>query len=279
LTDAVKSIVMWTGRSGNEHVKDFWYYFGILLKLELPLLVGSLLAGIFVVWRGTRFWLFIAAWTLGMALAYSIIGYKTPWLMISFLIPMALLSGYAAGQIYGAARLTSLRLLWALALVAALISNAHLAWRVNFDKHDDNGNTSGYGADLGKKLELRPYVDGLYGYVYAQTDRDIFKLVQTIKDEAGKLPSRNRTGIYVASPDYWPLPWYLRDYDQTAFTGSLPATIGEPPNITQPIIIANVSQQAELDGMPGWRALPQVFELRPGVDLVIYVHDETSQQQ
>ncbi len=278
LTDAVKSIVMWTGRSGNEHVKDFWYYFGILLKLELPLLVGSLLAGIFVVWRGTRFWLFAAAWTLGMALAYSIIGYKTPWLMISFLIPMALLSGYAAGQIYGAARLTSLRLLWALALVAVLISNANLAWRVNFDKHDDNGNSSGYGAGIGKRLELRPYVDGTYGYVYAQTDRDIFKLVQTIKDEAGKLPSRNRTGIYVASPDYWPLPWYLRDYDQTAFTGSLPATIGEPPNITQPIIIANVSQQSELDGMPGWRVLPQVFKLRPGVDLVIYVRHEASQQ-
>src|SRR4030095_14619317 len=116
LTDAVKSVALWTRRSGSEHVKGFWYYFGILLKLELPLLIGSLLAGIFVAWRGTRFWLFVAAWTLGMAVAYSIIGYKTPWLMVSFLIPMALLSGYAAEQVYDALPLTKLKLLWVMAL-------------------------------------------------------------------------------------------------------------------------------------------------------------------
>jgi len=278
LADAVKSIALWTGRSGSEHVKGFWYYFGILLKLELPLLIGSLLAGIFVLWRGTRFWLFVAAWTLGLALAYSIIGYKTPWLMISFLIPMAILSGYAAGQIYGAMPLTSLRLLWALALVVALIFNGHLAWRVNFDKHDDNSNSSGYFTGAGRKLEFRPYIDGLYGYVYAQTDRGILQLVQALSRETDKLPSRNHTPIYVASPDYWPLPWYLRDYDQVAYTGSLPATVGGPPQFSQPIIIASVSQQSELDGLPGWRALPQAFTLRPGVELVIYVRDETQQQ-
>ncbi|MCG3159294.1 MAG: hypothetical protein JMDDDDMK_00280 [Acidobacteria bacterium] len=278
LSDAVESVVMWTGRRSSEHVKGFWYYFGILIKLELPLLVGSLLAGIFVLWRGTRFWLFVAAWTLGMALAYSIIGYKTPWLMISFLIPMTILSGYAAGQIYGALPLTSLRLAWTLALVIVLLFNARLAWKVNFVKHDDNGNSSGYFTGLGRKLEFKPYLDGLYGYAYAQTDRDILQLVQTVKDEADKLPSRNHTGILVASPDYWPLPWYLRDYDQTAFAGSLPASAGGPPNIPQPIIIANVSQQSEMDGLPGWRALPQAFTLRPGVELVVYVRDETQQQ-
>src|SRR5262245_37579402 len=43
--DAIKSIFLWTGRSGSEHKKEFLYYIGILFKLELPLLVGSLLAG------------------------------------------------------------------------------------------------------------------------------------------------------------------------------------------------------------------------------------------
>src|SRR5215510_51142 len=91
VTDAVKSVALWTSRSGSEHVKDFSYYFGILFKLELPLLIGSILAGIFIVLRGNWFWLFVAAWSLGLALSYSIIGYKTPWLMISFMVPMALL--------------------------------------------------------------------------------------------------------------------------------------------------------------------------------------------
>jgi len=278
VTDAVKSVALWTSRSGSEHVKDFWYYFGILLKLELPLLIGSLLAGIFVAWRGTRFWLFVAAWTLGLALAYSIIGYKTPWLMISFLIPMAILSGYAAEQVYSELPRASFKGLWVIVIVAALIFNGGLAWGVNFDKYDDNSNTSGYFTDAGRKLKLRPYLDGLYGYVYAQTDRGALQLVQELSREADKFPSRNETPIYVASPDYWPLPWYLREYKNVAYTGSLPPRVSGPPNITQPIIIASASQQSELEGLPGWRALPQPFTLRPGVELVIYVRDEARGQ-
>jgi uncharacterized protein (TIGR03663 family) len=275
VSSAFKSVVLWTGRSGSEHVKDFPYYLGILLKLELPLLVGSLLAGIFILFRGTRFWLFLGAWTFGLALAYSIIKYKTPWLMISFLIPMGFLAGYAAEQLYRVTSLMSIKLLMALLLVVTLIFNFRLMWTVNFDKADDNGNTSGYFTGLGEKLKLRPYVDGLYGYVYAQTDRDIFNLVEAIEGEARKFPSDKQTGIYVASPDYWPLPWYLRDYNQTEYSGNMPRIEDGAAKIPHPIMIANSNQRADLDGLPGWRALPQSFTLRPGVELLIYVRDDT----
>src|SRR5262245_31623719 len=275
--DAVKSVALWARRSGGEHVKDFWYYIGVLLKLELPLLIGSLLAGIFIARRGTRFWLFVAAWALGITLAYSIIGYKTPWLALSFLIPMALLSGHAAQRVYGAAPLISLRLLWAAALVTVLIFNIRMAWVVNFEKYDDNDNRSGYGVDVGRSLSFKPYIDGLYGYVYAQTDREIFQLAQAVKSETDKLPTRYSTPIYVSSPDYWPLPWYLRDYNGVVdYTGGMPA--GGPSKISQPIIIAGVSQQSILAGLPGWRVLPQTFKLRPGVELVIYVRDDAERQ-
>src|SRR5215468_5832085 len=274
--DAVKSVFFWTRRSGSEHVKEFWYYIGILFKIELPLVIGSLLAGIFIVRRGTRFWLFVAAWTLGITLAYSIIGYKTPWLALSFLIPMALLSGYAAQRVYGAAALISLRLLWAAALVTVLIFNVRLAWAVNFDKYDDNDNRSGYGVDVGRSLGLKPYSEGLYGYVYAQTDRDIFQLAQAIKNETDKLPSRYDTPIYVSSSEYWPLPWYLRDYKKVDYSGRMPAD--GPSQISQPIIIAHANQQQILASAPGWRALPQSFTLRPGVELVIFVREDTGRQ-
>jgi len=235
------------------------------------LVIGSLLAGIFIARRGTRFWLFVAAWTLGITLAYSIIGYKTPWLALSFLIPMALLSGHAAQQVYGASRLISLRLLWAAALVAVMILNVRLAWAVNFDKYDDNDNRSGYGADFGRDHKLKPYIDGLYGYVYAQTDRDIFQLAQAIKSETGKLPLPYDAPIYVSSPEYWPLPWYLRDYKKVDYSGRMPAD--GPSQISQPIVIANANQQLQFTGVPGWRALPHPFTLRPGVQLVVYVRD------
>jgi uncharacterized protein (TIGR03663 family) len=276
--DAVKSVIMWSGRSGTEHVKSFWYYLGILFKLELPLLIGSLLAGLIVVWRGTRFWLFVAAWTLGITLAYSIIGYKTPWLMISFVIPMALVCGYAAEQIYRLLPGISLRLLWAAGIAVVLIFCGRLAWRVNFQLYDDNGNEAGYIVGLGKKYELKPYVDGQYGYVYAQTDRRLLGLVEEIKREAAKMPTREATGIYVATPDYWPLPWYLRDYDHTAYTGSWPVALGEKPNISQPIVIANASQQSPLDGVEGWRKSAQSYVLRPGVELILFIRDDNLQQ-
>jgi uncharacterized protein (TIGR03663 family) len=279
--DAVKSVALWARRIGSEHEKDFWYYFGILLKLELPLLIGSLLAGILIARRGARFWLFVAAWTLGLTLAYSIIGYKTPWLMVSFLIPMALISGHAAQRIYSSASLLSLRLLWVATLVTVLIFNIRLAQTVNFDKYDDNDNGSGYpaGLGLGRSLHLIPDVHGLYGYVYAQTDKDIFGLARAIKNETDKLPSRDDTPIYVAWPEYWPLPWYLRGYKNADYSGSLPFAANEPPQISQPIIIANLNQQSTLAGMTGWRALPQTFTLRPGVELVIYVRDDDQNRQ
>lgn len=276
--DAVKSVVMWTGRSGTEHVKTFWYYFGILIKLELPLLAGSLLAGLIVVWRGTRFWLFAAAWTLGMTLAYSIIGYKTPWLMISFVVPMALVCGYAAEQVYQLLPMMSLRLLWTAVIAVVLLFCGRLAWKVNFEKYDDNGNESGYFTALGKRLQFKPYMDGQYGYVYAQTDRGILGLVEELKREAAKMPTHEATGIYVASPDYWPLPWYLRDYDHTAYTGSWPGAQGEKLTISQPIIIANVNQQSYLDGVEGWRRGSQAYALRPGVELVLFIRDENPPQ-
>jgi uncharacterized protein (TIGR03663 family) len=278
--DAIKSVALWAGRSGSEHEKSFWYYIGILLKIEMPLLIGSLLAGIVIAWRGTRFWLFVAAWTLGLALAYSKIGYKTPWLMISFLIPMALLSGHVAQRIYGATPFLSLRLFWAAAFVTALIFNGQLAWKINFDKYDDNSNGSGYLAGEGRRLDLRPYIDGLYGYVYAQTDRDIFELVRAIENETAKLPTPpNQTGVCLAAPsgDYWPLPWYLRNY-QVAYEGRLPTDANGALQVSQPIIIASAQQRPMLDGQPGWRALPKAFKSRPGVELVIYVRDDTEQR-
>ncbi len=274
LGNAIKSVFLWSQRSGAEHVKSFWFYLGILLKIELPLIVGSLLAGIFVIWRGGRFRLFIGAWTLGITLAYSIIGYKTPWLTVSFLIPMSIVSGYAAQEIYQLLRPVSLRILWIAAIAVVMIFYGRVSWKLNFEKYDDNNNSTGFFIKTGEKLKWKPYVDGQYGYAYAQTDRDFFNLVQTIKEYTNKLPTGNHTGIYLASPDYWPLPWYLRDYDQVAYTGGLNVLPGQTPAILQPMIIANVNQQSRLDGLPGRRLVGRAFILRPGVELVLYVKDE-----
>src|SRR5262249_33519092 len=95
--DAIRAVGQWTNRGVTEHVHDkvSSYYLGILLKLELPLLLCSIAGVILAIWRGSRIARFFAAWTIGITLAYSLIPYKTPWLVISMLVPMALIGGYA----------------------------------------------------------------------------------------------------------------------------------------------------------------------------------------
>jgi uncharacterized protein (TIGR03663 family) len=273
ITDAFKSIFHWTKeRSRTDHVHSDFYYLGILLKLELPLLVGGLLAGVFILWRGTRFWLFAGAWTLGITLAYSVIPYKTPWLSVSFLIPLALVSGYAAEQGAQLFKTQAWQILWLGILLIAIGVSGRLAYVVNFEKYEDNSNSAGYFTSLGEKLQLTPYFDGQYGYVYAQTDRDFLEFVKTVKQAADQFPTQQETGIYIASPDYWPLPWYLRDYKSVAYAGNLPGTLDEN-GVAQPILIARADQQPRLADAPGWRQIGREYTLRPGVQLLVYVRE------
>ena len=85
----------------------------------------------------------------------------------------------------------------------------------------------------------------------------------------------NRIGITNVSPDYWPLPWYLRDYTRVGYHGRMTTT-------EEPIIIAKEDQQAVVQAMFGDR-YTQVksgfdetgsYPLRPAVDLLLYVRND-----
>jgi uncharacterized protein (TIGR03663 family) len=265
--DAVDSVVKWTGRgtSGNEHYHKFHYYIGILLKLELPLTVSACVGAVMTLWRGSRFGLFVFAWAVGMTLGYSIIPYKTPWLMVSMLIPLAVLGGYGAKLIYEMLSSPSLRVAW-LAMVLLCISPcAYLTWQQNFIHQADNENRLGYLRSFGERMKLGPWTDTQYGYVYAQTEEDFLRLERDIRAAADRLPTGRHTIIHIASPDHWPMPWYLRDYDQALFTGQIPTQKDVP------IILANMAQQSAVEALTGADYDRKIYKLRPGVDLLLYV--------
>jgi predicted membrane-bound mannosyltransferase len=55
------------------------------------------------VWRSARansFALFAALWAIGILAAYSLVPYKTPWLALNFIVPLAIIGGYGVGEIY-----------------------------------------------------------------------------------------------------------------------------------------------------------------------------------
>jgi predicted membrane-bound mannosyltransferase len=109
-----------------------------------------------------------------------------------------------------------------------------------------------------------------YVYVYAHTRRGTLDLVRNI-EQIAKERDGDQTGITIVSPDYWPLPWYLRDYSRTAYFGTMAQS-------TEPLIIAREDQKPTMDANFGelYRMVPSndasgSFELRPGVRLLLYV--------
>jgi predicted membrane-bound mannosyltransferase len=93
-------------------------------------------------------------------------------------------------------------------------------------------------------------------------------LVDTIESTADRAGTGRDTGIVFMMPEYWPLPWYFRDYPKAGFFGEIVDT-------QEAMIVANVNQQDELaPKIAGKYRLVRQFNLRPGVDLVLYVRSD-----
>ncbi len=249
IMDSLQTFAVWTKTGTNAHVHPATMYVTWLVRLESSLLfLGATGAAIVVLKPKNSFALFSALWAFGLIAAYSLIPYKTPWLMLNFLVPLALIAGYAIQAIYeldqGQLRLASAVLLVALGL------GVYQSIDLNFVNYDNDSPK--------------------YVYVYAHTRRGILDLVNQV-EQVAKENSGALTGITIVSPDYWPLPWYFRNFTRVGYFGRMAAS-------SEPIVIANENQKEEMDRNFGelYRQVPSKdsggsFELRPGVKLLLYV--------
>ena len=239
---------VWTKTGTVAHVHSFFTYVYWLAQREGALLFLGVLGAVFIVLKPKRpFALFAALWAFGLLAAYSLIPYKTPWLLLNFVVPLALIAGYAIQVIYELDQ-RQFRLTGVLLLIAAGFSTYQMI-DLNFINYDND--------------------DSRYVYVYAHTTRGMFELVDEI-DRIAKQERGGLTGITILSPDYWPLPWYLRNYTRVGYYGRLAPS-------TEPIIIANENQKADIEAnfRDLYRQVPSKqeggsFELRPGVKLLLY---------
>ncbi|HEY2962338.1 MAG TPA: flippase activity-associated protein Agl23 [Pyrinomonadaceae bacterium] len=245
ISDSFKTFEVWTKTGTVAHVHPFLTYSYWLTVREGPLLFLGVAGALCVVLKPKNsFALFSALWAFGMIAAYSLIPYKTPWLMLSFLVPLALISGYAFQVIYAFDKRVTGVVLFVVLSVAV-----YQTIDLNFFNYDND--------------------DSRYVYVYAHTTRGMLELVRQI-DSAAKQENGNLTGITIVSPDYWPLPWYLRNYTRVGYFGRLAAS-------TEPLIIANENQQPDVEANFGeiYHQIPSSqpggsYELRPGVKLLLY---------
>lgn len=240
---AIESLKIWAATGTKEHGHPWYTYLQWLWQEEAPLLLlGAAGAFSALIIRRNRFAVFAGAWAFGLLAAYSLIPYKTPWLMINFMVPLAIIAGYGVNEIYEAGKGWLVRGL-ALGLAsAALIVCATQAVILNFYRYDDDK----------------------YPYVYAHTYREFVPLVEKIDQMAMRDKLGKRIGVTITAPEYWPLPWYLRDYPSAGFYGRMSGTY-------EPIVVGSVEQEEELGAALGEGYVRiKDYPLRPGVTLVLY---------
>ena len=242
--DSLKTFEIWAKTGTKDHVHEWYTYLSWLWQEEAALLVLGVFGTLLAMARArSRFQVFIALWATGIIAAYSLIPYKTPWLTLNLILPLAIIAGYGVGVMYKGMRdnLPGRILVLALFLVGLGICGYQLV-----------------------QLNFRHYDDDRYIYPYAHTVRGMLPLVDEINRFAERKGTGKQTTINFASPDYWPLPWYLRDYKRVGYGGRIAAA-------SEALVIGSETQAVELETLLGenYRRVGD-YPLRPGVTLVLY---------
>jgi uncharacterized protein (TIGR03663 family) len=326
VNDSLQTLALWRKRT-HEHAHPFLQYFEWLRQEESPLLLLGGVGAAISLWRANnRLALFIAQWAFGLLVAYSIVKYKTPWIALNFIVPLALTSGYALNYLYrrrqevwpplaltfGAVLLIGFDRFvkfedriprWnfdlkhnylAVFVILCLVAFAGylLYSRTNEQRRPLNFALAGAAAVLVMtyqmyQLNFVHYDNDKYVYVYAHTRRETLVMLDQIDRVAKRMNTGNDTGIAIVTPEYWPLPWYFRDYKRVGYYQKVVPT-------TEPIIIGSTGQEEEIKATYGDqyqqidssklndpRVLPDrnpdgSFSLRPGVDLLLYVRRDVA---
>ncbi len=269
--DGVLTYLPWLSRAGGEspHIYPWWFYLKRLcwwhaerhaIWSEAPLVVLAALGLLYALRRRpaepvsgsderiqVHFARWLASYSLIVCFVYCVIPYKTPWCLTQFLIVWLLLAG--AG---GAWLLRARRRWWRVIIAVLLVGGAgYLGWqayRASFQFPADPGNP----------------------YVLSQTSADVERFVEHVRGVAAVSPSHWRTPVKVIWTDayYWPLPWYLRQFEQVELWRELPA---DP---VAPLVVAAPQYNAQLEEALGRDYIMLVYELRPQVIMQLWVRFE-----
>ena len=235
------ALAIWTTTGTEDHLHSIVTYAEWLLREELPITLLAVLGGLIAVWAGrSRFAVFLSLWAFGLFAAYSLIGYKTPWLLLNFLVPMALIGGWGVEELWERWRGSRIAILGGCVVLLGI--SGFQAVQLSFADYDNDSNP----------------------YVYAHTVRDIDRLISDVDTAGARLGTGVDTHVVIMSPDYWPLPWYWRNHPGVGFFGQVIGT-------AEPIVIVRIDQEATLapDFLAAY-ARQAEYTLRPGVQLALY---------
>jgi uncharacterized protein (TIGR03663 family) len=254
---------IWTKTGSKDHTQNgMWAYlrWGLAdpsakkIGLEAPIFILSVIGTVVAFLKARhRFAMFVGLWAFGLFTAYTLIPYKTPWLALSFLLPMCIISGYVIGQFAEGKSNPSRFAAIALGIVAAAIMS-YQTYELNFVHYADN--------DM--------------PYVYAHTYEDFKGLINEINYYSEKSGKGEEAQIEIVSPDYWPMVWYLKDYEHANFWGHIiDINCGQLQTCSE-MIVAKKDEQ-DSDAIRKYSSRYEYvgsWGLRPGVDLMLLVRKD-----
>lgn len=257
LADSFRTYLPWIKRAGGHspHIHPWYFYLERLAWFQPPksplwsegfLLLLAAIGAIVAVRQKQPLPFFLVLYTLTLTTIYSLIPYKTPWCMLGFLHGIILLAGFGAAAILEFFHTRSKKWIVALILLTLTIQLASQARRASFDFPADRRNP----------------------YVYAQTLPDILNLIERAHGLARVSPSGYDIIIKTIAPesDYWPLPWYLRQFKHLGWYDKI------PDDPFAPIIIVSSKLNAALDEKSDRKwIMVGLSELRPGKFFELYV--------
>ena len=195
LADLFRAIPNFAARAGGEgHEKSFWYYAVLLAGgWSGAVILGLAALGMVRASRPPR-QIFLAGYALLIAVIYSAIPYKTPWLAMNLWLPLAILAGIGVEWLWLAAPKFSVRALILAFTIALGILIGH---------------------DTRQRVFVNP-ADERNPYAYAHTGEDLARLPTRLEQLARENNNSNPL-IAVVAADAWPLPWYLRKFSQVGY--------------------------------------------------------------
>lgn len=176
-----------TGAEANGHAKPFHYWLKLLSLYEWPALLG-LAACVRLLWPTPAPLRYVAIYGAGALVAYSLIPYKTPWLILVMLWPFFFTFGAVASE-FG--RHVVVLLLAAASVGASFTRTLQLNFR-DFDNKEEP-------------------------YVYVQTFADIRRFTEPLLALARRDPAAYDLRGQLLLDSYYPLPWMLGDFANVGY--------------------------------------------------------------
>jgi len=272
--DSIAAFSNYFNKAGNfdRHIHPWYFYLGILgykqnpdfLWSEIFLLIAGLLGLLFLFKKKTgnsnQILRLIGIYSLTLGIIYSLLPYKTPWNILGFYYGWLILAGYGFSEIFKIKLSKSRKIALYIFLSVGMIHLIYQTYLSNFKYFADPSNP----------------------YVYGHTSKDIFNLVDMTDQIIQVHPEGKNMMIEVIceNHDYWPLPWYFRDYYQVGWWDEVNMDIAAAPIIiASPVLEAHILQKLYEKPPPGQRYLyvpmfRKPVALRPNVYLEGYVRKD-----